>query len=418
MSHKVHFLPIGELPEEYVIVGDGQYTVDLYRYIVESEFQTPKAIYIREHNELLPSDLQKDERELSHCKVSCLILGTNAFQFEMLKRLGPLIGAEKRVCDLFMQKPSHNKNFPQYFWQKRPTSSFLLLITHYPEVVVEHYLKNFFGFLQKQGVKIFVRHPLQDVKDEWVVNAKAIIIWNGSTSEFIEIRKKILALGRKITFAECGYFPQKEHFYFDKVGVNLESQLKTDNLDWLNFSHQQRLERIKNTFFKDVVPFKGAQDYTLVVLQVPNDSNVQRHSRFKDGMQTFIDFVLNKYPDDNLLFKTHPKDRLCHSYDFGRAQKVDEDARSLVLGARRVVGINSAVLYEAALAGVEVDCYGDSLLNQANANQRAVLKAVIARQFSISKDTFDKMELNSFSWLVEDGLFDSIQTETGTNNKE
>lgn len=396
-----------DLQPNYAIVGDGAYTVDLYQYLIAQNLPKPAQIYVRKINRKLPIELQTLEKELQPDCHPQIVLGTNSFHLEILQRIGSKLSPETEVCDLLMQKSlSAEQELNQYFWQPQPVlERFILIVTLCPIVTVEHYLASFVAFLRGNNICVFVRHPLQPIDEHILASSLAVIFWNGSTPIFNSIKQQCLDNAKSITYAECGFFPQKRHFYFDRKGVNLDSQLRDDELNWLDLDAFYQLKKIKRAFFSGAKKFDNNGDYIFVPLQVPNDSNVQLHSRFTNGMQEFIDFVLSHYRAGNIIFKAHPKDDLANDYDYGRAGYSNNETRSLILGASKVVGINSSVLYEAALAGKTVECHGDSLLNVNKSAPEKILCAMTARQFSVDKTLFSREDLQKFSYLHEANLW-------------
>lgn len=387
---------------DYAIVGDGQYVVDLLAYIKASGFKEPSSIYVQKHNESLPKNLQKQEADLASACHDFIIPGTNGFQAPMLERIRPLLNSQTRICDVLLQKD--HGNHPHYFFQPAPDKPFLLLITIHAVEILSHYLKAFCETLAADDIGLVVRHPMQTLDDTLITQAKSILVWNGSTELFAPVLAQCRALGRNITFAECGFFPQKGYFYFDKVGVNLKSQLNDDDLSWLTEADYAHLQATKDSFFEGIDAYSPGYDYIFVPLQVPNDSNVLNHSSFQQGMQAFIDTVITDFPNHNILFKAHPKDRLATEYDYRSGESIDLDSRSLILGAKEVVGINSSVLLEAALAYKPVFTYGETLLKDDPTQHQKVLCAMLARQYDVARPEFSPHTLDRFSYLTEDGL--------------
>ena len=114
-------------------------------------------------------------------------------------------------------------------------------------------------------------------------------------------------------------------------------------------------------------------------------------------MQEFIDFIEQKYVDQKIIFKAHPKDRMKSQYRLKHGVFSEADSRSLIMGAKLVHGINSSVLYEAALAKKTVIAEGNCLLNTISAPTESILAAMVARQHNVHQRFFDTQKLHRFS---------------------
>ena len=139
--------------------------------------------------------------------------------------------------------------------------------------------------------------------------------------------------------------------------------------------------------------------YVFVPLQIASDSNIQNHSRFVDGMQQYINFVLSKHDAKKVIFKVHPKDQYADSYQFYGAGLSSADTLDLIADATLIRGINSSVLFEAALFGKQVKADGDCLLNNNSADALKVVQAMIARQYRTTEFEPEQAKLARFSNL-------------------
>jgi hypothetical protein len=116
-------------------------------------------------------------------------------------------------------------------------------------------------------------------------------------------------------------------------------------------------------------------------------------------MQEFIDYIEEIYPQEIIYFKPHPKDRLKSSYKFKRGLVVEGDLIKLIAEAKLVHGINSSVLYEAALIGKDIKVEGNCLLKTHQHQNDKLLAAMVARQFAVSDELFDSNKLRRFSHI-------------------
>ncbi|MFT6989268.1 MAG: hypothetical protein ACJASL_001237 [Paraglaciecola sp.] len=393
---KLEFRAVSQLGDiQYSIVGDGGYVVSLLALIHRTHGNMPKRIYVNKFNKDLPTELQVAEETLSTIQEEILVLGTSLFQLEMMTRIKKIACGKPFFVDVLGAKG--NEETIEYYQTKVPTNrQYLIFIAVNPIDNIRNYLENFFNQLDECGLEVVVRHPLQNITDQELLAADGVLIWNGSMSIHQPILQQITKLNVEVTFAECGFFPQSQYFYFDKLGVNDQSQLKIDDLSWVSTEQKTVLENVRRSFFLEVSPYPDS-GYIFVPLQVPNDSNILNNSSFTSGMQEFIDHVEEKYSDEKIIFKAHPKDRMRSTYRLKYGKFSEVDSRSLILSSKLVHGINSSVLYEAALAGKPVIAEGECLLNSSSHALDEILAAIIVRQLQVDGEFFDGNILRRFS---------------------
>lgn len=209
-----------------------------------------------------------------------------------------------------------------------------------------------------------------------------ILIWGGVKLPY-QVLSAMQLTGRK-SYIEYGFFPQRNYYFLDKLGVNEHCALMTDTLDWVEQIHLKKLEQVRAEFLSGFQ--RLAKEYVLVPLQVPNDANVIYASRFQNGMQEFIDYICDYYPaGTKLLFKAHPKDHSRKTYDYRGHAHSDLPFTELMQHAKQVHGITSSTLYEAALAGIPVISEGNSLLNAHSGQIIKLLAAMVDRQIHVEQ---------------------------------
>jgi hypothetical protein len=385
---------------EYAIIGDGQYVVDLMNQIVNEGHTKPTNIFVRTPNVDLPKGIQRPEEEISKLKSGKLLIGSNAFQVEIMQRVDKYNLAELPYLNpLGIDKSiEHPANYN--FNDDVVSGPYVLFISINPIKHHDSFVLNFFKKLASRNIAVIVKHPFQYIQDELLFDALGVIVWNGAMAVHQVFIQQCERLKVNITYGECGFFPQSEFFYFDKNGVNDQSQLKVDNLSWLKDDCMQKLEVVREQFFKGTGVYPKT-DYIFVPLQVPNDSNILTNSRFTSGMQEFIDYIEDRYIGENIIFKAHPKDRMKSSYCLKRGDFSVEDSRSLIMSSKLVHGINSSVLYEAALGRKTIVAEGNCLLNTFSGSVDAMLAAIVARQHSVNDSSFDAETLHRFSYFKE-----------------
>jgi len=132
------------------------------------------------------------------------------------------------------------------------------------------------------------------------------------------------------------------------------------------------------------------------------DSTIHSLSRFIQGMQEFIDYIEDLYPNETLIFKAHPRDLSHYQLNAKNSSWSNASSQSLIKSAKRVHGINSTVLFEAALFGVELITEGDILLVRHQHQYDKLLAAMILRQCNVKEGDFSKAKLTQFSYLTFD----------------
>jgi hypothetical protein len=382
---------------EYCLVGDGAYAKELLRQLTEQQLTLPKVWLVSSTQVGYPDIEQYIEAQHSVIEQQIIVLGTGHFQLEMIHRLKSKCTKESMFWDLMLCAPKDQPAIPS---GSQKNDNYIIYIDMYANINEAAYLSQLFTALRTAGVKVKLHHPLDVLSDQYLSAAESVIVWNGSSSTFLPIMQRLEALNVPLTFAECGFFPQSQYFYFDQLGVNDQSQLKLDNLNWVTAEHINALETIRSLFFAGVTPYPDS-GYIFVPLQVPNDSNILNNSSFTSGMQAFIDFIEKKYSSEKIIFKAHPKDRMKSTYSLKHGTFSEDNSRSLILSAKLVHGINSSVLYEAALAKKAVIAEGNCLLTSVTAPIESILAAMVARQHHIDQTFFDEQKLHRFSHFKE-----------------
>lgn len=389
---------------KYSVIGSGGFTRALIVGLIELNLTLPEVV-------ISTSDDNLKEIEgipvmpLKKTPQSCfnhVVLGSDVYQIKLMNDVesesyhlddiatefydiadyvvSRLIGVERKLLPI---KPLNKP--------------YVVFISLSHSVCINKWLNNFVSFLEKKGVDIIICHPLSKVEDELFVGAEFVFTWTGITEIFSTMKQRLNVLEVSLTYAECGFFPQGDYFYFDKSGVNASSQLMDDPLTWVDEKQLNAVQVSKKSIFKDRESVdKG---WVFVPLQIESDSNIQLFSKFTNGMQEYIDFICAEYPNENIVFKAHPKDVYSATYHCQSGRFSTEDTLDLIAGATFVRGINSSVLFEAALFGKEVIADGNCLLNHPCGNKNVVLAAIIARQFSIKENDFSIDKLKTFSYF-------------------
>lgn len=286
------------------------------------------------------------------------------------------------------------------YYMRKVQGPFIVVYTINPCEQVPMWLAYLERWFQKYGVSFCYRHPQQSVDEALVLESLGILLWNGTLPVFDTLKANFDASGIKYSFVECGFFPQTQHIYFDKQGINAQCSLNTEPLTWLPENVDEVVSQQRALFFEDVPTYTQLSNYIFVPLQLGDDSNIQLHSRFVNGMQEFVDYIETIYPTETIVFKAHPRDTNRYTSKSSNSYWSTECSKSLVKGAKKVHGINSTVLFEAELYGVETDIEGDCLLTRHDSDKKAMLAALILWQFNIINGDFCLSKIAERSYLA------------------
>jgi hypothetical protein len=366
--------------KKWAFVGFGGQARALIHYCEVEKITFPCAVYTRDTDtvSVIEGVARKKEYELKSDENDLLVFGTDTYQYQIILRLQEHLSQPRRIYDISAFLWS-NKNI-DYLTNRNVTKKYKVIIDINPAEHVEYWLKNLIVENRKKGVDIQVYHPLDDMDDDVLTTAIDVLIWNGSTPIFKLIKNKLHSLKVHFKYIECGFFPQNEFYYIDCDGINAQRSIAHSPLNWVTKEMERAVTGLTKTYFANMVAIEYESEYIFIPLQMPNDSNVQENSLFVNGMQEFIDYIQCQYTNVLLIFKVHTKDKMCYTTS-GRF--VNEDSRGLVMGAKLVHGINSTVLFEAALLGKPLKAEGDCLLNHLYADHITVLAAILATQTHI-----------------------------------
>jgi glycosyltransferase involved in cell wall biosynthesis len=184
-----------------------------------------------------------------------------------------------------------------------------------------------------------------------------ILFHNGSHPSYTNVLNKIKLLNIPIIFSELGWFPQKDHVYFDKWGVNGKSYIAS-----LSF------EQLCNTKDSQNKSKKLSGDYALIALQLENDTNIIIGSpRFKSN-DRLIQYILSEIGDKTkIVIKPHPLDKTKDRYTKYESEQVsvvfDVPIDLLLAKAHSIIAINSTVLLQALDYDVNIYAFGFSILD-------------------------------------------------------
>lgn len=206
-------------------------------------------------------------------------------------------------------------------------------------------------------------------------------IWNGEYPIAKKLKKICAEMGVVYSILECAFFPQKEFFIIDTMGINATSSLMLDDLSWINDEHYTKLAQLKNSYLNGLK--WTPTDFILIPLQLDYDTNITVNSSFK-SMQEAIDFFDVKYRKSKIVYKTHPLDEKRNLYT-SKNQIIKEGSfLEIARFAKEVVGINSTCLLESSLMGIPTKNYGRYFLSGIGDNLQKLLAALVDKQIPIN----------------------------------
>ncbi|MBD3407261.1 MAG: hypothetical protein GF411_14165 [Candidatus Lokiarchaeota archaeon] len=256
---------------------------------------------------------------------------------------------------------------------------------HWPHHI-HKWLLNLITYLRHNGIGVDYQTKFNGGVDmaERASKSDIVIIWNGEEECYLPTKLVCKENNIPCYIAEVGYFPQHKFFILDTVGINASSSLMNDDLSWITEKHMEKAKKRKVALMGKRKRIAG--DYTFVPLQYYRDTNITHHSPFKD-MFSFINHVEMKFRGDNVIFKRHPRDKTIYNSKFPVV--TSGSSIDYVLRCKNVYGINSTVLFEAALFGVPVESIGDGLLRAHRGNYDKIVAALVDREIPVNTTNLD-----------------------------
>jgi len=167
-----------------------------------------------------------------------------------------------------------------------------------------------------------------------------------------------------IVYSELGWFPQQDHIYFDEWGTNGMSKIAS-----LSFEEFCNTAYPENDTDKKVVG-----EYSLIITQLENDTNLIVNSKRFKSMENFIEYIISELPDEKFIIKTHPLDNEKERFEKFESKRIkvvhEADMSKLIEKSKAVLGVNSTVLLEALKYDVNVYMFGEYLLS----NKKVVIE--------------------------------------------
>jgi hypothetical protein len=218
-------------------------------------------------------------------------------------------------------------------------------------------------------------------------NCKLFIIWNGSEPIHQPILNEARQNSVRILFAECAWFPQSKFYYLDENGINADCSLM-DDISWVTDEHIKKLEQFKKNYISELC-WKSPGKYIIVPLQLDNDTNIIKNAPFKN-MQSFINHAEESFPNDFILFKTHPVlPNLNYKVKGTNALVRNGNLLEFSQDAKLAYGQTSTALLETCLMGVPTIAIGNCFLSKHRGHETQLLAALIDRQIPVGEINLD-----------------------------
>lgn len=246
-----------------------------------------------------------------------------------------------------------------------------------------NWLSGFIYYLNKLGVKSYETWQGKVIDYE---KYDIFIIWNGNLDYYKPIVNEIKKRNKKLLFTECGWFPQRKYYYLDSDGVNANSSIMKDKLDWIGEKHLYRLDEFRKQYVGNRF-YNTKNEYVLVPLQIESDTNVTKFSPFKK-MQDFIHHCEETFPKDKIIFKSHP---VLANIPYRTRHTIVRKGNFMDLSqnAKLVYGINSTCLLESLLQNVPTISIGDGFISAHINRTEKLLAALIDKQIPVGEDNLD-----------------------------
>lgn len=159
-----------------------------------------------------------------------------------------------------------------------------------------------------------------------------------------------------IVYSELGWFPQKNHVYFDVKGVNGFSHISDQSFE--DFCGTSKLD----------LPINKLHGHVVIVTQLENDTNlIVNSNRFK-SMEKFVEYCLQHIPKtEEIIIKLHPLENDPERFERFKSERIqvllDGDLTDLLKNSKAVIGVNSTVLLESLQYNTNVYFFGKGVIS-------------------------------------------------------
>ncbi|PLS01499.1 glycosyltransferase [Neobacillus cucumis] len=222
----------------------------------------------------------------------------------------------------------------------------------------------------------WIENPTRLIKNINNYKPNKLLFHNGLHPMYQDVLDEVKKLGIPFIYSELGWFPQKDHVYFDRWGTNGQSYLAS-------LSAEAFCRKSINDEGLKAKKVKG--DHVLVVTQLENDTNLIVNSPLFKKNYAFIKHVLKEIPAaEKVIIKVHPLDKhweQLKDFESDRVTVIKEgNLEELLSKSKAVIGINSTVLIQALEYDINIYSYGYGLLDNKGATI-SCLEAPLSKQW-------------------------------------
>lgn len=240
----------------------------------------------------------------------------------------------------------------------------------------------------------WIQNPNRLILKIYNYKPNKLLFHNGLHPMYQDVLKKIKKLGIPIIYSELGWFPQKDHVYFDRWGTNGQSYLASLNAE--SFCRE-------SIYDEEEPKIKVEGDHVLVITQLENDTNLLVNSPLFKKNRSFIEHVISQIPkSEKIIVKTHPLDKNWEElleFEGDRVKVIKEgNLDDLLSRAKSVIGINSTVLIQALQYDANIYSYGYSLLDNKGVAINCINKPLSENwtEFQVGSPKRREMIVNAF----------------------
>jgi len=316
---------------------------------------------------------------------------------------------EKKIPETELERIEKNKISSRIASRAEISSSNKRIFIYDYWMHIPWWLNSFQTYLYEKGFSVCAANgPRFDDYFRYAVDGCShVFMWNGNLECYERLKNICNEKNIPYSVLEVGWFPQNNYYHFDNEGINASSSMMRDNFDWISENHLKKLDRFKDEYLGER-KYSGKNEYILCPLQLEDDTNIINHSPYSK-MQDFIDHVENKFSDQKIIFKKHPKSKITNTVRNEKSSIIEEgDFLELAQDAELVYGINSTCLLESHMMDVPTESIGDGLLAAHKGNEKKLLAALVDKQIPINETKLDKW----FGSLLSETLNNDSQVES------
>ncbi len=204
----------------------------------------------------------------------------------------------------------------------------------------------------------WIRHPERLFKNIENFKPDFLLFHNGLHPRYQSVLTKVKQLGIPVVYTELGWFPQKDHIYFDEWGTNGASRLAS--LDFKAMCGYRLPEIASQTI--------AVKKVALLVTQLENDTNIIVNSPLFRSNENFVRHVISQIPEDwEIVIRPHPLDKNADAFAKFTNERISVNGgmplEEALENSGAVIALNSTVLLQALAYQVNIYTFAKSLLD-------------------------------------------------------